>query len=124
MDYETYAAYTTPKAYWSWGIGALVAGCIAFFGGVLGVLASIPIGVVLALALYRWVFCNAEERAFFDSSEYSTLQAAYRRRQRVALDARIYYESLIPEAELDMYVSEVLEEVVQIAKATARAGRR
>jgi len=123
MDYETYAYYTTPKAYWSWGIGALVAGATAFFGGVIGVLASIPIGVVLALVLYRWVFCNAEERAFFDSEEYSTLQAAYRRRQSTALDARIYYESLIPKAELDMYVADVLEEVVQIAKATAKAGR-
>lgn len=124
MDYETYAAYTTPKAYKAWGLGALVAGFIAFFGGVPGVLASIPVGIAVALVLYRWVFCNAEERAFFDSEEYSTLQASYRRRQSVALDARIYYESLIPKAELDMYVSEVREEVMQIAKATAKAGKR
>jgi fatty acid desaturase len=116
MDYETYAAYTTPKAYKAWALGALVAGAIAFFGGVVGVLASIPVGIAVALVLYRWVFCNAEERAFFDSEEYSTLQASYRRRQSVALDARIYYE--------DRYVAEVLEEVVQIAKATAKSGRR
>lgn len=124
MDYETYAAYTTPKAYKAWALGALVAGAIAFFGGVVGVLASIPVGIAVALVLYRWAFCNAEERAFFDSEEYLTLQASYRRRQSVALDARIYYESLIPKAEEDMYVAEVLEEVVQIAKATAKAGRR